>query len=149
MLPSEAQFAAAADALGVGPDDALVLYDNAGIFSSARAWWTWAVFGHRRRAVELWVAAQRQGARGGGQTDPWAAHEWARLDLGLLLCRVAVLDGGMPAWRAAGGEVETAPVDDAALHAAAEALRNPPPSGRCALGLACMPCCAAHAPCSG
>lgn len=48
MLPSEAQFAAAADALGVSADDALVLYDNAGIFSAARAWWTWAVFGHRK-----------------------------------------------------------------------------------------------------
>lgn len=30
MLPSEAQFAAAADALGVKPEDALVVYDNAG-----------------------------------------------------------------------------------------------------------------------
>ena len=28
MLPSERQFAAAADALGVSPDDRLVIYDN-------------------------------------------------------------------------------------------------------------------------
>lgn len=42
--------------------------------------------------------------------------------------RVAVLDGGLPAWKAAGGEVETTPVEDAAIHAAAEALRSPPAS---------------------
>ncbi|PSC75171.1 kinesin-like calmodulin-binding isoform X1 [Micractinium conductrix] len=89
MLPSERQFAAAADALGVSPDDRLVIYDNQGIFSSARAWWTWHVFGHTR---------------------------------------VAVLDGGLPAWKAAGGALETSRVDEAALHAPAAALRAPPAS---------------------
>ncbi|KAL4422900.1 hypothetical protein ABPG75_009097 [Micractinium tetrahymenae] len=93
MLPSEAQFAAAADALGVNPEDALVIYDNAGIFSAARAWWTWHVFGHRRRVV-------------------------------------AVLDGGLPAWKAMGLGVETSSVDEAALHAPAKALRSPPASSR-------------------
>lgn len=51
MLPSERQFAAAADALGVSRDDALVVYDNTGIFASPRAWWTWHVFGHPRCAA--------------------------------------------------------------------------------------------------
>jgi thiosulfate/3-mercaptopyruvate sulfurtransferase len=87
MLPSDQQFAAAADALGISNDDALVVYDNTGIFSSARAWWTWHVFGHSK---------------------------------------VAVLDGGLPAWRVAGGEVDSSPVDEAALHAPAQALRSPP-----------------------
>lgn len=41
-------------------------------------------------------------------------------------CRVAVLDGGLPAWRAAGGEVDSSPVDEAALHAPAQALHSPP-----------------------
>jgi hypothetical protein len=42
-----------------------------------------------------------------------------------------VLDGGLPAWKAAGGEVDTSPVSDEQLHAAAEALRNPPATTRC------------------
>ena len=90
MLPSEAQFAAAADALGISNGDAVVVYDRAGIFSAPRAWWTWHVFGHNK---------------------------------------VAVLDGGLPAWKAAGGAMDTAPVDEAALAAAGAAAQAPPPSG--------------------
>lgn len=48
MLPSEAAFAAAADALCINPDDTIVVYDRLGAFSSPRAWWTWHVFGHKR-----------------------------------------------------------------------------------------------------
>lgn len=43
-----------------------------------------------------------------------------------------MLDGGLPAWRAAGGEVDTSPVDEAALHAPAQALRSPPATTKCA-----------------
>lgn len=43
MLPSEEVFAAAADALGIGNDDTVVIYDGMGLFSSPRAWWTWKV----------------------------------------------------------------------------------------------------------
>ncbi|KDD76185.1 hypothetical protein H632_c323p2, partial [Helicosporidium sp. ATCC 50920] len=70
MLPSAAAFAAAAQALGVSPQDALVAYDSHGLFSAPRAWWMWKVFGHGR---------------------------------------VAVLDGGLPAWRAAGGALDASP----------------------------------------
>ena len=45
--PSEHQFEAAADALGIANGDAVVVYDRSGIFSAPRAWWTWHVFGHR------------------------------------------------------------------------------------------------------
>jgi thiosulfate/3-mercaptopyruvate sulfurtransferase len=48
MLPSEEAFAAAADALGISNDDAVVVYDGMGMFSAPRAWWTWRVFGHDR-----------------------------------------------------------------------------------------------------
>jgi thiosulfate/3-mercaptopyruvate sulfurtransferase len=83
MLPSESQFSAAADALGVTNDAILVVYDHLGLFSAPRAWWTWHVFGHKK---------------------------------------VAVLDGGLPAWKAVGGEVDT----DAAAPAVAEEKRMAP-----------------------
>lgn len=46
MLPTEQGFAAAASALGISPDDTVVVYDRQGIFSAPRAWWTWKAFGH-------------------------------------------------------------------------------------------------------
>jgi 3-mercaptopyruvate sulfurtransferase SseA len=64
MLPSEEAFAAAADALGITNDDAVVVYDCMGMFAAPRAWWTWRVFGHDR-----WVPAtkcSRRGVWGGG-----------------------------------------------------------------------------------
>uniref|UniRef100_A0A1D1ZSX0 Sulfurtransferase n=2 Tax=Auxenochlorella protothecoides TaxID=3075 RepID=A0A1D1ZSX0_AUXPR len=92
MLPSEAAFAAAADALCINPDDTIVVYDRLGAFSSPRAWWTWHVFGHKR---------------------------------------VAVLDGGLPAWVEAGSELESTPVSDSALTApgAAAAAAQGPDAG--------------------
>lgn len=47
MLPSEAGFAAAADALGIGTSDHVIVYDGMGLFSAARAWWLFKVFGHK------------------------------------------------------------------------------------------------------
>jgi hypothetical protein len=43
MLPSEAAFGAAADALGISNNDTVVVYDGMGLFASPRAWWTWKV----------------------------------------------------------------------------------------------------------
>jgi thiosulfate/3-mercaptopyruvate sulfurtransferase len=63
MLPSPDDFAAMVGALGIGNASKIYVYDQRGIFSSARVWWMFRVFGH--------------GA-------------------------VAVLDGGLPAWREAG-----------------------------------------------
>ncbi|KAF5477327.1 hypothetical protein F2P56_003977 [Juglans regia] len=51
MLPSEDAFAAAVSALGIENKDELVVYDGKGIFSSARVWWMFRVFGHDR----VWV----------------------------------------------------------------------------------------------
>ncbi|KAK8483937.1 hypothetical protein V6N12_044405 [Hibiscus sabdariffa] len=51
MLPSEDAFAAAASALGIQNKDGLVVYDGKGIFSAARVWWMFRVFGHDR----IWV----------------------------------------------------------------------------------------------
>ncbi|KAG9439552.1 hypothetical protein H6P81_019717 [Aristolochia fimbriata] len=46
MLPSEEAFAAAVSALGVENKDGIVVYDGKGIFSAARVWWMFRVFGH-------------------------------------------------------------------------------------------------------
>jgi thiosulfate/3-mercaptopyruvate sulfurtransferase len=44
MLPGPDQFAAAVGALGIGDGDTIVVYDSAGLYSAARAWWTFRVF---------------------------------------------------------------------------------------------------------
>uniref|UniRef100_A0A6M2ERR2 Sulfurtransferase n=1 Tax=Populus davidiana TaxID=266767 RepID=A0A6M2ERR2_9ROSI len=51
MLPSEEAFAAAVSALGIENKDGLVVYDGKGIFSAARVWWMFRVFGHEK----VWV----------------------------------------------------------------------------------------------
>ncbi len=45
MLPGTTQFGAAAGLLGIGDDDTVVAYDSTGLFSAARVWWTFRVFG--------------------------------------------------------------------------------------------------------
>jgi thiosulfate/3-mercaptopyruvate sulfurtransferase len=70
MLPSPEKFAAAVSEMGIGNDDHVVVYDTQGLFSAARVWWMFRVFGHDR---------------------------------------VSVLDGGLPAWKAAGLPVTDAP----------------------------------------
>jgi thiosulfate/3-mercaptopyruvate sulfurtransferase len=51
MLPSEARFAEAVGALGVGEGDRVVVYAGKLLTASARVWWTFRVFGHDRVAV--------------------------------------------------------------------------------------------------
>jgi len=45
MLPGPAQFGAAVGALGIGDGDTIVVYDSLGLYSAARVWWTFRVFG--------------------------------------------------------------------------------------------------------
>ena len=66
MLPLENAFGNAVGALGVSNDHDVVVYDDRGLFSAARVWWTFRAMGHDR---------------------------------------VAVLDGGLPKWRAEGRPV--------------------------------------------
>ncbi|KAJ4770973.1 Sulfurtransferase [Rhynchospora pubera] len=51
MLPSEEAFSAAVSALGIYNKDGIIIYDGKGIFSAARAWWMFRVFGHDK----VWV----------------------------------------------------------------------------------------------
>ena len=68
MLPQPEEFARAVAAEGVGDTTEVIVYDQRGIFSAARAWWMFRAFGHDA---------------------------------------VSVLDGGLPAWIAQGGAIET------------------------------------------
>ena len=45
MLPGPAQFGEAAGALGISETDTIVVYDSAGLYSAARVWWTFRIFG--------------------------------------------------------------------------------------------------------
>ncbi len=67
MLPPVEKFVARVRALGIGDGQTVVVYDQLGLFSAARVWWMFRVFGH---------------------------------------ARVAVLDGGLPKWRAEDRPVE-------------------------------------------
>ncbi|MFI5803552.1 sulfurtransferase [Streptomyces sp. NPDC051561] len=69
-MPEPGQFQASVRNLGIDRDTCVVVYDAAGIYSSARAWWMLRAMGHRR---------------------------------------VAVLDGGLPAWLDAGLPAVEAP----------------------------------------
>ena len=50
-LPSEAQFQKEARALGINNESAIVVYDDKGIYSSARVWWLFKAFGFDNVAV--------------------------------------------------------------------------------------------------
>ncbi len=50
-FPSEIQFETEAKALGINNDSAIIIYDDKGIYSSARAWWLFKCFGHDNVAV--------------------------------------------------------------------------------------------------
>ena len=62
MLPSESVFADCVQALGIGGNSRVVVYDGKGLFSAARAWWMFRVFGHERVQIlegglPGWIAA--------------------------------------------------------------------------------------------
>lgn len=64
MLPTPDAFAEAVEALGIGSDDDVVIYDQNGVRSSPRLWWTFRVFGHDRVRVldgglPKWVREER------------------------------------------------------------------------------------------
>jgi thiosulfate/3-mercaptopyruvate sulfurtransferase len=51
MLPGADDFSKAVAALGISNDSHVVVYDSAGLFSAARVWWTFKVFGHQNVQV--------------------------------------------------------------------------------------------------
>jgi thiosulfate/3-mercaptopyruvate sulfurtransferase len=72
MLPTQDDFSTAVSELGISDDMTIIVYDGAGLFSAARVWWTFRVFGAKK---------------------------------------VFVLEGGFPAWKAAGLAIESGRVE--------------------------------------
>ncbi|MGE3830988.1 MAG: rhodanese-like domain-containing protein, partial [Parvibaculaceae bacterium] len=51
MLPKPEKFASRMRKLGIGDGKRVIAYDGAGLFSAARAWWMFRVYGHDDVAV--------------------------------------------------------------------------------------------------
>ena len=51
MLPSPELFERSVSALGVGNDSHVVVYDTVGLYSAARVWWMFRIFGHERVSI--------------------------------------------------------------------------------------------------
>ena len=51
MLPSPELFGRSVSALGVGNESHVVVYDTVGLYSAARVWWMFRVFGHERVSI--------------------------------------------------------------------------------------------------
>lgn len=51
MLPKPEKFASRMRKLGIGDGKRVIAYDGAGLFSAARAWWMFRVFGHDDVAI--------------------------------------------------------------------------------------------------
>ena len=51
MLPSPEKFASRMRKMGIGDGKRVIAYDSVGLFSAARAWWMFKVFGHEDVAV--------------------------------------------------------------------------------------------------
>lgn len=71
MLPPPEIFSSKVRHLGLGDGNRIVVYDRKGLFSAARVWWSFRVFGHKE---------------------------------------IAVLDGGLPKWKAEGRPLDDRPV---------------------------------------
>jgi thiosulfate/3-mercaptopyruvate sulfurtransferase len=85
MLPGATQFSEAAGALGIGDRDTIVVYDSAGLYSAARVWWTFRVFGARNVLIldgglPKWQAENRPIEAGRVSRKPREFH--AELDTG-------------------------------------------------------------------
>ncbi len=81
MLPSGDEFARAMEALGVGSDDRIIVYDNSPLRSSARGWFMFRHFGASQVAIldggmQKWIAEGRPTESGGPAERPsrWTAR---------------------------------------------------------------------------
>jgi thiosulfate/3-mercaptopyruvate sulfurtransferase len=83
MLPSAEAFAVAVGALGIGDGQTIVVYDQLGLFSAPRVWWTFRTMGARdvkilEGGLPKWLAEGRPTASGASLPEP--KHFTAVLD---------------------------------------------------------------------
>lgn len=124
MLPSARQFAEHVEALGVGSEDLVVLYDRKGLFSAPRAWWMFRVFGHDQVRIlvggfNAWrlaglptesgeVSVGEAGSRFRCDYQPQWVADKQRVQAGMGATGLLTLDARSPA-RFAGEEPEPRP----------------------------------------
>ena len=65
MLPSPEKFSSRMRKMGIGDGKRIIAYDSVGLFSAARAWWMFKVFGHEDVAIldgglKKWLAEGRR-----------------------------------------------------------------------------------------
>ena len=82
MLPSPEKFSSRMRKMGIGDGKRVIAYDSVGLFSAARAWWMFKVFGHEDVAVldgglRKWLAEGRPTQDGSAQ-KPQERHFTAR-----------------------------------------------------------------------
>lgn len=82
MLPSAEKFSSCMRKFGIGDGKRVIAYDTAGLFSAARAWWMFKVFGHEDVAIldgglPKWTAESRP-LEDGPARKPQERHFTAR-----------------------------------------------------------------------
>jgi thiosulfate/3-mercaptopyruvate sulfurtransferase len=87
MLPPPDAFALHMRRLGIGDDTRIVVYDGSGVFSAARVWWTFRVFGAKKvflleGGFPKWRAEGRPVEA--GMTNPTPAKFTAKFDAKLV-----------------------------------------------------------------
>jgi thiosulfate/3-mercaptopyruvate sulfurtransferase len=96
MLPPAADFSAAAERLGIGRDDRIVVYDNSPTRTAARGWFTFRHFGAANVAIldggfQKWLAEGR--ATEAGEPAPREARFDAREAPGEVFTKQQILNG--------------------------------------------------------
>lgn len=95
-LPSAEKFAARMRKMGIGDGKRVIAYDTLGLYSAARAWWMFRIFGHEDVAVldgglPKWLAEDRP-VEDGPPAKPQERHFTARFQSMLLKDKRAVAE---------------------------------------------------------
>ena len=88
MLPSEKEFCYFMSLLGIKSSDLIILYDNSVFFSSARAWWMFKVFGHKKvyilnGGLKSWI---KNGGKVTHEVNPFIKTNYINLSFKDELC---------------------------------------------------------------